>query len=76
MIEKLKQIIAEQFDVDADSITEETNLKEEFGADSVDLVELAMTLEEEFELPAPQDGDELPEFNTVGDVLKYLEELL
>ncbi|MDR2605835.1 MAG: acyl carrier protein [Oscillospiraceae bacterium] len=74
MIERLIEIIAEQFGVDADNITPDTNFKEDLGADSVDLAELAMTLDDEFDLPEPQDGDALPEFNTVNDALKYLEQ--
>ena len=50
ILERMQNIIAEQFGVDADSISESTSFEEDLGADSVDLVELVMAMEEEFQI--------------------------
>ena len=70
MLEKMKEIIAEQLSVDADSITESSSFKEDFGADSLDLFELVMALEEEYSIEIP--SDDLTDLLTVGDVVEYL----
>lgn len=66
----MKEIIAEQLSVDEGRITETTTLKEDLGADSLDLFELVMKLEEEFDTEIP--SEELTEMKTVGDVMNYL----
>lgn len=70
MLEKMKEIIAEQLSVDADSITEASSFKEDLGADSLDLFELTMALEEEYDIEIP--AEELGEIETVNDVVEYL----
>lgn len=70
MLEKMKEIIAEQLSVDADSITESSSFKEDLGADSLDLFELVMALEEEYSIEIP--SDDLTDLLTVGDVVEYL----
>ena len=70
MLEKMKEIIAEQLSTDADSITEATSFKDDLGADSLDLFELVMALEDEYNIEIP--AEELTELNTVGDVIDYL----
>ena len=70
MLEKMKEIIAEQLSVDADSITESSSFKEDLGADSLDLFELTMALEEEYDIEIP--AEELGEIETVNDVVEYL----
>ena len=72
MLEKMKEIIAEQLNVDADSITEASSFKEDLGADSLDLFELTMALEEEYDTEIP--AEELEDIETVGDVIEYLRE--
>ena len=72
MLEKMKEIIAEQLSVDADSITEASSFKEDLGADSLDLFELVMALEEEFGIEIPT--DDLEQITTVGDVIDYINE--
>ena len=72
MLEKLKEIIADQLSVDADSITEASSFKEDLGADSLDLFELTMALEEEYDTEIP--AEELEDIETVGDVIEYLRE--
>ena len=53
MLEKMKEIIAEQLSTDADSITEATSFKDDLGADSLDLFELVMALEDEYSVEIP-----------------------
>ncbi len=70
MLEKMKKMLAEQLSCDADSITLETSFKDDLGADSLDLFELIMMLEDEYNMEFP--ADELAGLNTVGDVIEYL----
>lgn len=70
MLEKIAEIIAEQLSADAASITEETKFKEDLGADSLDLFELVMALEDEYSIEIPQ--EDLEGLKTVGSVMDYL----
>ena len=70
MLEKMKEIIADQLSVDADTITEATSFKDDLGADSLDLFELVMALEDESSVEIP--ADDLQQMATVGDVINYL----
>lgn len=70
MLEKMKQIIAEQLNCDEGTIGLETSFKDALGADSLDLFELVMALEEEYGIEIP--AEELTELETVGDVVEYL----
>ena len=72
MLEKIIELTAEALGADAAGITEETSFMDDLHADSLDLFELAMALEEEFSVEIPS-GD-LENIKTVGDVLNYLEE--
>ncbi len=72
MLEKMQQILAEQFNCEEDSITEETNFKNDLGADSLDLFELVMALEEEYSIEIP--ADDLTDLTTVGAVIDYLKD--
>ena len=72
MLEKMKEIIAEQLSVEEDSITEESKFKEDLNADSLDLFELVMALEDEYSVEIP--AEELEKLTTVGDVMNYLME--
>ena len=72
IFEKVCALIAEQFNVDADSITMDTSFEDDLNADSVDLVDLTMALEEEFGVTIAD--EELPNMKTVGDLVKYLED--
>lgn len=67
----LQRLIAEQFAMDADEITMTSSFQDDLGADSVDLVELVMAMEEEFDLNLDQDED-LAQLKTVGDCVRYL----
>lgn len=70
MLEKMKEIIAEQLSVDAETITEISSFKEDLGADSLDLFELVMALEDEYSVEIP--SEDLQELTTVGQVMEYL----
>ena len=72
MLEKMKEIIADQLGVSEDEVTLEASFKEDLDADSLDLFELVMALEEEYDVEIP--SDDLAELNTVGDVINYLKE--
>ena len=72
MLEKLKEIIADQLNVDAASITAESRFKEDLEADSLDLYEQVMSQEEEYDVENP--SQDLQKILTVGDVIKYLED--
>ena len=72
MLEKMKEIIAEQLGVEEDEITLDISFKEDLGADSLDLFELTMALEEEYDTEIP--AEELADIETVGDVIEYLRE--
>lgn len=70
MLEKMRSILEEQLNCEGDIITEETSFKDDLGADSLDLFELVMALEEEYGIEIP--AEELSELETVGSVIEYL----
>ena len=70
MLKKMSKMIAEQLNCDASEITSETSFKDDLGADSLDLFELVMALEDEYNIEIP--AEELTDLNTVGDVIDYL----
>lgn len=72
MFEKVKEMIEEKLNAEGVGITEETNFKEDLNADSLDLFELVMALEDEFGVEIA--SEDLEGLATVGDVLEYLKE--
>ena len=73
VLEKVKEVISEQLDVeDLDSITTETTFIDDLGADSLDIVELVMALEEEFDIEIPDSDAE--KVVSVSDVVDYIKE--
>ncbi len=72
MLERIKEIIAEQLGADAEGIAPGTSFKEDLGADSLDLFELVMALEDEYSIEIP--SEDLENLSTVGDVMDYLKE--
>ena len=70
MLEEMKEMIAEQLNCEESSITETTSFKDDLGADSLDLFELVMALEEKYEVEIP--SEEPAELTTVGAVMEYL----
>ena len=71
VLEKVKSILAEQFDVEEDKITADTDLQEDLGADSLDVVDLLMSIEDEFEVEVPD--EEIENLKTIGDVVEYIQ---
>ena len=71
VLEKVKAILAEQFDVEEDKITADTDLQEDLGADSLDVVDLLMSIEDEFEVEVTD--EEIENIKTVGSLVSYIE---
>ena len=67
----MQDLIAEQFALDADEVTMDSSFVDDLGADSVDLVELVMAMEEEFDI-GEIDEEDLQSLKTVGDCVRYL----
>lgn len=72
MLEKIKPIIAEQLNVNAEEIKPETKFKDDLGTDSLDLFELVMAVEEEFGIEIP--SEDLESIVSVSDIIEYLKE--
>ena len=72
IFEKVCALIAEQFNVDADSITMDTSFEDDLNADSVDIVDLSMALEEEFGIEELGEA-EATSITTVGDLVRFLQ---
>ena len=71
IFQTMKDLVSEQFGLAPDEVTLETSFEDDLGADSVDLVELVMAMEEEFDIGEVQE-DELTELKTVGDIVQFL----
>lgn len=72
MLEKVREIIQEQLNLEGVEITEDSSFKDDLGADSLDLFELVMAMEEEYGIEIP--SEELEKLVTVGDVIEYIKE--
>ena len=72
MLEKVEEIIAKQLSLDVDEITESTSFKDDLGADSLDLFELVMAFEEEYDIEIP--SEDLEGIATVGDIIKLMKD--
>ena len=70
--ERVQKIICEQLEIDSHLVTEDASISGDLGADSLDLVDLSMSIEEEFNLEVPDDV--LDHVRTVGDIVKFLED--
>jgi len=71
VFEKIKMILADQLDVDAEEISLDTNIADDLGADSLDVVELLMSIEDEFDVEIPD--EEIENLKSVGDVVEYIQ---
>ena len=71
LIDDVKEVVIEQLNVSADEIKEESRFVEDLGADSLDVVELVMALEEKFDVEIPD--EEAESIATVGDAIKFIE---
>ena len=72
MFEKICELLADKFDADASTMTMDTKIKEDLNADSLDVVELMMALEENFGITISD--EEATQMSTIGDIVKYIEE--
>ena len=74
VFDKIKDIIVEQLDVEEDAVTMEASITDDLGADSLDVVDLVMSIEESFDVEIPD--EEVENIKTVGDIVKYIETLM
>lgn len=74
VFDRIREYLADQLDVDPDKITPDSDIVEDFGADSLDVVDMITTLSDEFGVEIPD--EDIETFHTVGDVVNYLEERL
>ena len=72
VFEKVKSILIDQLDVEEEKVTPEASIADDLGADSLDIFDLVMSLEEEFDLEIPD--DQVENIKTVGDIVKYIED--
>ena len=72
VFDKVKKIIVDQLDVEEDKVTEAASITDDLGADSLDVVDLVMSFEEEFDMEIPD--DQVEKIKTVGDIVKFIEE--
>ena len=72
IFEKVKSIIVDQLDVDEEKVTMNANIQDDLGADSLDVVDLVMAIEDEFSVEIPE--DEVENIKLVGDIVKYIED--
>ena len=72
VFERIREIICDQLDLEDDKVTLDSDIMEDFEADSLDVVDLVMSIEDEFGLEVPD--DQIENFRTVGDVVRYIEE--
>lgn len=71
MLETIKKLVAENLGIEEETVTENASFKEDLGVDSLDLFELVMALEEEYDLEIPT--EDLEKLNTVGEVAAYIQ---
>lgn len=71
VLEKVKMILADQLEVEEDTITTETDIQDDLSADSLDVVDLIMSLEDEFEIEVPD--EDIEKLRTVGALVSYIE---
>ncbi len=73
IIDKVKELVAEQLGISKDSITAESNIVEDLGADSLDVIEMLMTLEEEYNITIPD--EQISQIKTIGQITELIEKL-
>ena len=72
VFEKIKKILIDQLDADEDAVPMEASITDDLGADSLDLADIVMSIEEEFDIEVPD--DQLVNIKNVGDIVKYIED--
>ena len=70
-IDKIKQILTDTLDVNVDELSADTNIATDLGADSLDVVEILMSIEDEFEIEIPD--SEIENIRTIGELVEYIE---
>lgn len=73
MLEEIKKILSKQLRIEPEKITEASKIKDDLGADSLDIVQILMTIEEEYNITIPD--EKLAELVSVGDIISYLNSL-
>ncbi len=71
IFERVKELLADQLDISTDVMTMDSNIATDLGADSLDVVELLISIEDEFEVEIPD--EEIENIKTIGDLVKYIE---
>lgn len=71
ILDEIKEILVEQFDVDANSITLETNLEDDLGADSLDAIDIVMSIEDQYSIEVPDEV--IQSIKTVEDIVSFVE---
>ena len=71
ILEKVKELVAEQLGIKAESIKEDSNILEDLGADSLDVIEMLMTLEDEYGITIPD--DQISQVKTIGEIVNLIE---
>ena len=72
VFEKLREIICEQLQVNEDEVTMESNIRDDFDADSLDFVDIVMSIEDEFSVEVPDEA--IDDIKVVGDLVRFIEE--
>ena len=72
ILEQVKKILCDQLDLEEEQVNEDSEVIDDLGADSLDIVDLVMTLEEEFDTEIPD--EDIENLKTVGDIVKYIED--
>lgn len=72
IFEQVKKILCDQLDLEEEQVNEDSEVIDDLGADSLDIVDLVMTLEEEFDTEIPD--EDIENLKTIGDIVKYIEE--
>ena len=72
VFEKVREILVDQLDADEDAVTMEASITDDLGADSLDIADIVMSIEEEFDVEVPD--DQLQNIKVVGDIVKYIED--
>lgn len=71
VFDKIQSLIVEQLDADAEAVTMEANIQDDLGADSLDIVDLITSIEDEFDIQIPDEA--VDDIKTVGDIVRYVE---
>jgi len=71
VLDKIREIIVDQLDVEEEKVVPEASIQDDLGADSLDVVDLVMSIEESFDIEIPD--EEVENIKTVGDIVKFIE---